>query len=106
MEIIDTKTCDEAAVKHALRTQHIVVGGYDDDIAKVVIPVDENEYVKAEHKKSLQKLSCKEAIMLFRGIPRDKDGKPLVTRTSKPLEKEELAELIGILGNGTQKIKE
>ena len=95
----NTKTFDEAAVKHALRTRHIVIGGYDDDIARVVIPLDESEYVKAEYKKSIQKLSCKEAIMSFRGIPTDKDGKPLVTRTSGPLKKEELETLVGILGD-------
>jgi len=97
----NTKIYDEAAVKHALHTRHVaIVGRYDDDIAKVIIPLDENEYVKAEFKKQLQKLSCKEAAMSFRGIPRDKDGKPLVVQASEPLKKEELSALVEILGNG------
>lgn len=37
--------------------------------------------------------------MDLRGIPTDKDGKPLVIRTSESLKKEELVKLVGYLGN-------
>jgi hypothetical protein len=45
----------------------------------------------------------KEEALKLRGTPTDKDGNPLVTRESKPLEKEELVELVGILCNSDSK---
>lgn len=94
-----TKQYDEAAIKHALRTKHIAVGRYDDDIIRVVVPDDNNGYAMLKYNEA-KRLKCFD--MNLRGIPRDENGKPLVS--SRPATTDdlvdELKEVCKILGSG------
>lgn len=89
----DTKTYDEAAVKHALRTKHITVGGYDDTVRVVVPDENDNGYLMIKYDKA-KRLRCFD--MNLRGILKDENGKPLVS--SEPATVDELKKVCKILG--------
>jgi len=89
-----TKQYDEAAIKHALRTKHIAIGRYDDTI-RVVVPDNNNGYAMIKYNEA-KRLKCFD--MNLRGIPRDENGKPLVS--SEPTTADELKEVCKILGSG------
>lgn len=101
METINTKTYDEAAIKHALKTKHIAVGGYDDTIRVVVPDENDNEYLMIKYDKA-KRLRCFDINL--RGVPRDENGKLLVS--SEPATVDELKEVCKILGCGVPKNKE
>lgn len=90
-----TKQYDEAALKHALRTKHITVGGYDDTIRVIVPDENDNGYLMVKYDKA-KRLRCFD--MNLRGIPKDENGKPLVS--SEPATADELKEVCKILGCG------
>ena len=89
-----TKQYDEAAIKHALRTKHIAIGRYDDTI-RVVVPDNNNGYAMIKYNEA-KRLKCFD--MNLKGIPRDENGKPLVS--SEPTTVDELKEVCKILGSG------
>ena len=91
-----TKQYDEAAIKHALRTKHIAIGGYDNTIRVVVPDEKDNGYLMIKYDKAKRPEKCID--MSLRGIPRDENGKPLVS--SKPATVDDFKEVCKILGSG------
>ena len=91
-----TKRYDEAAIKHALRTKHIAIGGHDGTVRIVVPDENDNGYLMIKYDKAKRPKKCTD--MNLRGIPRDENGKPLVS--SEPATVNELKEVCKILGCG------
>ena len=91
-----TKQYDKAAIKHALRTKNITVSGYDDTVRVVVPDEKDNGYLMIKYNKTKCPKKCFD--MNLRGIPRNENGKPLVS--SEPATADELKEVCKILGCG------